>query len=332
MLPARDAGKTLQRALETVLESSFRDFELICIDDGSRDETPEILASCAKDDARVVNLRQAPRGIVAALNNGLTRARAPLVARMDADDEMHPARLGAQRARLLAEPELALVGCKVESFREGGLGAGYRIYTQWVNGLLRADEIRRECFVECPIPHPTWMFRRELVSALGGYRERPWPEDLDLLYRLFAAGWSVAKLDHTLHRWRDHPSRASRVDPRYDRKAFARAKAHFIGQLHPMSAAVVWGAGRTGRRFVRLLGAEGIPTRALLDIHPDRQGTRWRGIPILAPEALPEHAERWRVEGVRVLAAVASRGARAEIRHRLRSWGLEEGRDFTMVA
>ncbi len=211
-VPAASVWATINAA--SVLESSAPDLELICIDDGPKDESSAILGSWADRDARVRVLTQPPLGIVAALNAGLSAARSPRVARMDADDEMHPERLARQAERLEQEPDLALVGCLVESFREGGLGAGYRIYTEWVNGLVSAEQIAREAFVECPVPHPTWMFRTDVVRALGGYCERGWPEDLDLLYRLMLAGERIGKVDAALHRWRDHETRLSRVDPR----------------------------------------------------------------------------------------------------------------------
>jgi glycosyltransferase involved in cell wall biosynthesis len=290
VMPARDACVTVRDAARSVLASRGIRLELVCVDDGSRDATGDRLAELARSDERVKVLRTPPRGIVHALNAGLAAARAPLVARMDADDEMLPERLRAQVDLLEREPEVALVGCRVESFR-----------------------------------------RRDVVRRLGGYRERGWPEDLDLLYRLLAAGHRVAKLDRVLHRWRDHAGRLSRVDPRYGREAFARVKAHFVGRLQPMRSAVLWGAGRTGRRFARLLAAEGITTRAFIDIRSDRAGTTWRGIPILSPDALPARVAAWRRE-VPILGAVASRGARSEIRRCLRSHGLEEGEDFWMVA
>jgi glycosyltransferase involved in cell wall biosynthesis len=332
VLPVRDGAPTLERAVRSVLASTGPRLELICVDDGSSDETSAILGTWSRRDARVRVRTQPALGIVAALNAGLRAARAPLVARMDADDEMHPERLGAQAERLEAEPGLALVGCLVESFRDGGLLDGYRLYTEWVNGLVEPDEIAREAFIECPIPHPTWMLRRDVVLGLGGYRERGWPEDLELLYRLLAAGHRVAKVPRQLHRWRDHDLRLSRVDPRYGRESFARAKAHWIGRLHPMPAAVVWGAGRTGRRFVRLLADEGLATEAMIDIRPERIGTCWRGIPIVSPASLAERTPAWRARGLRVLAAVASRGARPEIRQALVEAGLAEGQDFWMVA
>ena len=332
LLPVRDAAPTLPAALRSVLASRDVDLDLVCVDDGSQDDTPAILERFAAGDPRVRVLHREPRGIVAALNAGLASCRSPLVARMDADDEMHPERLARQATMLDGDAGLTLVGCQVESFRDGGLAAGWSLYTEWVNGLVSEPEIAREAFIECPVPHPTWMFRRDAVRTLGGYRDEPWPEDLDLLYRLFAAGMRVGKVARVLHRWRDHEARMSRRDPRYAREAFARVKARFIASIHPMPAAVVWGAGRTGRRWVRLLEAEGLETRALIDIHPGRIGSRWRGIPIHGPEALAALAPGWRREGLLILAAVASRGARGEIRRELAALGLTEGVDFLMVA
>lgn len=332
VLPVRDGAHTLELALGSTLASRGVALEVVCVDDGSRDATPALLARAAERDSRVRVLGTGARGIAAALNAGIAAARGPLVARMDADDAMLPERLAAQLALLQAQPDLALVGCGVEPFREGGLAAGWRIYADWVNGLVTPESIEREAFVECPVPHPTWMFRRDAIVTLGGYREVPWPEDLDLFYRLLEARLRAGKVPRVLHRWRDHDARLSRRDPRYAREAFAAAKAHFLPRIHGLREVVVWGAGKTGRRFARLLCGEGVAVRAFLDVRPDRAGARWRGIPILAPGDLESRVPEWRAARVAVLGAVASRGARAEIRAALQGAGLAEGRDFWMVA
>ena len=88
---------------------------------------------------------------------------------------------------------------------------------------------------------------------------------------------------------------------------------------------VVWGAGMIGRRLTRLLLQANRPPVALLDIDPRKIGRTRHGLPVLPPEAL-------RPRSALVLGAVGARGARATIRERLRSWGLEETRDFWMVA
>jgi glycosyltransferase involved in cell wall biosynthesis len=319
VMPVRNAAETLESALASVLASSSVELELICIDDGSDDASGKLLDEEAARDQRLRVIHTPPRGIVPALNLGLERARAPLVARMDADDEVLPERLSAQAEHLERHPQHCLVGCQVECFRRGGLGEG-------------SEEIERQVFVECPVPHPTWTFRRDVIRELGGYRELGWPEDLDLLYRILESGAGVGKLGQVLHRWRDHPRRVSRVSPVYGREAFARVKAHFLPRLHPMPAAVVWGAGRTGRRLVRLLQAEGVPTRALLDVNPRRIGTTWMGIPVFSPDRLTTRMASWRDEGLRLLVAVASRGARDEIRAQLHARSLREGEDFLVVA
>jgi glycosyltransferase involved in cell wall biosynthesis len=332
VLPVRNGTRTLDAAIRSVLASRNAELELVCVNDGSWDDTPEILRAWARHDSRVRVLHQAAGGIVSALNTGLAQARAPLVARMDADDEIHPDRLAAQATFLDDHPELTLVGCRVESFRDDGLAEGYRRYSEWVNRLVAPDEIEREAFIECPIPHPTWMFRRSPIIALGGYQERAWPEDLDLIYRLLGAGHRLGKVPRLLHRWRDHSNRLSRRDPRYGREAFSRVKAHYIGRIHPMPAAIVWGAGRTGRRLARWLRTEGLQTQLLLDVNPARVGSTWQGIPILSPTDLKQRAHAWRQEGLRILAAVARRGAREEIRQELVAHGLREGEDFLMMA
>ncbi len=332
IMPFKNDRSTLHDAIDSVLLSRGVTFELICINDGSTDGSEEQLKTLAQSDLRIRVLDSPGRGIVDALEAGRAVASSPWIARMDADDEMHPDRLAAQLAFALEHPEIHLIGCQVESFRDGGLETGYQIYTDWVNGLIDSDAIAREAFIECPVPHPTWFLANETLDQLGGYQDHGWPEDLDLIYRLLASGGRAAKVPRILHRWRDRPDRLSRTSPVYDRKNFARAKAHYLPLVHPMTGAVVWGAGKTGRRLVKLLEAEKLPVRILLDIHPDRIGTDWNGIPILSPEQIRKHWQDWRREGLKIVTAVASRGARQEIRSFLLAAGLKEGEDFLLAA
>jgi glycosyltransferase involved in cell wall biosynthesis len=332
LLPVRDGEATLRGALESTLASVGPSFELICVDDGSRDGTAALLADFARRDPRVRVLSRPARGIAAALNDGLAAARGRLVARMDADDEMHPERLAEQAALLERRRDVALAGCLVESFRAGGLREGFRLYTDWLNSCVSADEIAREAFVDCPVPHPTWLLRRATLECVGGWRDLDWAEDLDLFYRLLAAGQRAEKVARSLHRWRDHERRLTRVDPRYGRDALARAKAHWLAKLRPMSAAVFLGSGRTARRYSRLLAAEGVATRALVAPEEPAAARTWQGIPLVGPGALAARIPEWRGAGSLLLGAAAIRGARERIRGILSDLGLVEGRDFLMLA
>jgi len=332
LLPVRDGAAHLGGALASTLASVGPSFEVVCVDDGSRDGTAALLADWTRRDPRVRVLSRPARGIAAALNDALGAARGRLVARMDADDEMHPERLAAQAALLDRRPEVALASCLVESFRADGLREGFRLYTDWLNTCISPDEIEREAFVDCPLPHPTWMLRRATLECVGGWRDLDWAEDLDLFYRLLAAGARAAKVPRSLHRWRDHDSRLTRVDPRYGRVALARAKAHWLPKLRPMSAAVFLGTGRTARRYSRLLAAEGVATSALVAPEEPTSARAWQGIPLVGPGALAARAREWRLAGSLLLGAAALRGARERIRGILCDLALVEGRDFLMLA
>jgi glycosyltransferase involved in cell wall biosynthesis len=332
LLPVRDGAATLSAALDSTLSSVGPALELVCVDDGSRDETPRLLADYARRDPRVRVLSRPARGIVPALSDALAVARGRFVARMDADDEMHPERLAAERALLERRRDVALAGCLVESFRDGGLREGFRLYTDWSNSCVSPEEIAREAFVDCPIAHPTWLIERVTLESLGGWRDPGWAEDLDLFYRLLAKGLRAAKVPRVLHRWRDHDGRLTRTDPRYGREALARAKAHWLGRIRPMRGAAFLGSGRTARRYARLLAAEGIPTQALLAPEEPTALRCWRGIAVLGPRALVERAPDWQRDGVLLLGAAAVRGARSRIRAILCGLGLVEGRDFVMLA
>src|SRR5260370_39130690 len=108
-LPVRNGGAHLEAALASVLAQTFADFELLVLDDGSTDATPEILRAMRDPRLRVVTHPQ-NLGLVPTLNRGLELARGELVARQDHDDVSHPARLQKQVDFFRAHPDHVLVG------------------------------------------------------------------------------------------------------------------------------------------------------------------------------------------------------------------------------
>src|SRR5262249_6149185 len=99
---------------------------------------------------------------------------------------------------------------------------------EWINGLTTAESARRDVFVECPLPHPTIVVRREVLMRAGRYRACPWPEDYDLVLRLWLHGARFRNVDETVLRRREHPTRASRTDAAYSLDAFIRCKVHYL--------------------------------------------------------------------------------------------------------
>jgi glycosyltransferase involved in cell wall biosynthesis len=330
LLPVRDALPHLDRCIESLGRQTLTDFEVVAVDDGSIDGTGDVLDRWAKSDFRVRVLHRSASGLIEALNSGLEACRAPLVARMDADDVSHPRRLELQTGLLDARPDVGVVSCLVRHFPWRGVGEGFRIYQAWLDSLLTHDDMARERFVESPLAHPSVVVRRELLVEAGGYRDLGWPEDYDLWLRLFSSGMRFAKVDRPLYFWREHSGRLTRSHDRYSTDAFLRCKAHFL-MLGPLAAegpVVVWGAGQTGRRLSRHLMDEGAKIEAFVDIDPDKIGRTLRGRPIVAPNRLPYLLGPSTV----VLAAVASRGARQLIRDRLEALDLTEAHDYWCVA
>lgn len=336
VLPVRDGVATIGRAIASIQAQSFRDWELIVVDDSSVDGTREIVAEVARGDGRVRLLGRGRVGLVGALELGLAAARGEFIARMDADDEAHAERLAAQ-VEFLRAPEnrdVGVVGCLVEFGGDRVASAGYALHVDWINSLVTAEEIALNRFVESPLAHPSVMFRRELPEQFGGYRAGDFPEDYELWLRWLDAGVRMAKVPRVLLTWHDPPQRMSRVDGRYAPEAFFRTKARWLARwldqtgVQAAREIFVWGAGRPTRKRAALLAEHGVDIAGYIDVDAKKQthalgGT---GRPVLAPGQLPSPGT------VFVLGYVSSRGARELIRGELRARGYREGVDFLMCA
>jgi len=222
-MPVRDGERFLVEAVGSVLAQTVSDLELVVVDDGSADSTPALLAGIA--DSRIRVLTQAPGGLTAALNAGCAAARAPVIARMDADDVALPDRLERQLAYLDAHPDVALLG----------------------GGIVLVDEMGRE-FDREPAPaapnlsernelvHATVAMRTEAFRELGGYRLDQ-AEDYDLWLRL-EERYGVAAVSEPVLRYRLHPGQFSVT--RLERQALgahcvrAAARERRAGRADPL--------------------------------------------------------------------------------------------------
>lgn len=334
LLPCRDATPHLNAAIQSLAAQTFADFEVVAVDDGSDDDTFDQLLAWARLDTRVRLLQGHGRGLVPALAAALAAARGELIARMDADDVAEPTRFAKQIELLQREPALAACGTGVRYFPADAVRDGARRYQDWINSITTPEQIARDIFIECPLAHPTLMIRRNIIVGLGGYREMGWPEDYDLILRVWAAGHRMATVPEVLHNWRETPERASRRDPRYHADRFRDVKIHFLRTtlLAGGRPAVIWGAGPLGKAFARQLAAAGTRIAAFVDVAPNRIGQEIHGALVLPPERATEVAGPASADRALVLAAVGQAGAREDIRAACRGQGMVEGEDFIAIA
>ena len=328
VMPVRNAAGTLSRALESILAQTLQDWELIAVNDGSRDDSGTLLDDLSRRDPRVRVIHTPPHGIARALQTGCADAAGRWIARMDADDVMHPERLAAQLDFAAKNPGLGVISCLVDY---GGHAAGYAAHVAWINSLATPEEISLRRFIEAPVAHPSVMFRRDLLEQHGGYLAGDFPEDYELWLRWLDAGVRVGKVPHKLLVWNDPPGRLSRTDPRYAVDHFYQTKCHYLARwlgrhVDPARKLWLWGAGRITRRRFDALEAAGMPFEGFIDVDPKKSNTHRDGRRVRMADELPDIAESFIITGV------ANRGARERIHTYLTEQGRIEGRDFIMAA
>jgi glycosyltransferase involved in cell wall biosynthesis len=197
IMPVRDGARWIGEALASLQAQSFADFELIVVDDGSQDRTAHIVAQ-AQGDARIRLLPQPPLGLVAALNRGLEAAHGEFIARLDADDRAHPARLARQVELLRAQPELGLIGSWAEIIDADGRTLGR------LRPPADPDALATMLMWRNPMLHSSTMWRADLTARVGRYRAAfEAAEDYDLWLRMAEHG-RIANIPEYLLQYRRH--------------------------------------------------------------------------------------------------------------------------------
>ena len=282
LLATRDAAATLGTAVASLLGQTLTEIEVVVVDDGSADETAEVLAGF--DDRRLVVVHnETSLGLAASLNAGLDQARGRYVARLDADDVALPGRLEQQLATLRRRPGLALSGTAALELDERG-APGRRLHEM----PLTDDVVRWQLHFSCPFFHPSVLVDREVLDRHGLRYDTSFAEseDYDLWSRLLRVSGG-GNLREPLLLKRVHPGQATRrnreVQRSFQRLVALREIAATAPRLGEERAGLAWalGAGEivpTGRygeaaeAFFELLDA--LPALRRVRRHAARQLVR----------------------------------------------------------
>lgn len=185
----------LRKAIQSILDQDFTDFEFIIIDDGSTDGTKHIIESFK--DKRIHMVSRENRGLVYSLNQGIELARGEFIARMDADDISSPDRFSKQLA-LLHNEKADIVGSSFEAFDDTS-ERQLTIYSPPINDI----DIKRSFFVRNPLGHGSIIVKKSVIEEVGAYKNVGPAEDYDLWLRMFRYRFTAHP--DVLYSWRVNP-------------------------------------------------------------------------------------------------------------------------------
>ncbi|MCB0696877.1 MAG: glycosyltransferase [Chitinophagaceae bacterium] len=212
LLPTYNAGPYIKEAVDSILAQTYTDFEFLIIDDGSTDETAEILKSYS--DPRITVVSQQNKGLITTLNEGILASKGDIIARMDADDVCLPDRLALQMDFLDKNPDYVLVGAEADIMDKDGN------YLMPLIPIAHAyEEIQAKIDEKVPFIHPCVTFRKDAVIKAGLYPKNALDFEDHLLWKKLLAVGKVCNLRDRVLKVRFNPESVT-IDERWRGKVF----------------------------------------------------------------------------------------------------------------
>lgn len=194
VMPAYNAAAYLPQTIESVLSQTFTDFELIIIDDGSKDNTAAIAYNYQEKDKRVKVLPQSNQGVSATRNKGIDRSNSKYIAFIDADDKWLPDNLSFHLQHLEQNPDLGVSYGKVEFLHPDGKHTG-----KIARGRLKALQPQHFLYNNPTMTVSNLVVRQQVFQEIGCFDcTMKYSEDLDFLFRVACSHWRIEGIDRVL--------------------------------------------------------------------------------------------------------------------------------------
>jgi glycosyltransferase involved in cell wall biosynthesis len=246
----------LEQCLDSILAQTWKNWELIAVNDHSIDRTWEILEIYARKDPRVKVYQGIRHKLIPILQEAYARCKGTLINRMDADDYMPDYKLEVLVKEWMKHGKGTVIAGGTSHFVEKGeVGEGFKRYDAWLNDVARRNAHYEEIYQECVIPSHCWIIHKEDFEAVGAFDPEVYPEDYDLCFRFYREGLKIAGIDRILHHWRDHSIRISRTWNCYEDNRYFDLKLKYFYEIDrdPDRPIVLWGAGKNGKDLAKLI-------------------------------------------------------------------------------
>lgn len=260
LMPVFNAAPWLEACLDSIINQTHTNFEVIAVDDFSTDHSLEILEKYSLQDDRIHYFLNSDKGIIPALQLAFSKSTAELITRMDADDIMPPQKLEWLYDAWIQNPKNIITG-KVNYFSDKPISEGYQVYENWLNERVTNQDFNTWMYRECVLASANWLAHRDQLDVVSGFDELIYPEDYHLVLKWFEKGIQITGIDFVSHLWREHLERTSRNSVNYAQPAFFELKInHWIEHRYDsVSQLIVLGEGQKANLCKQILTNNNIP-------------------------------------------------------------------------
>jgi len=213
LMPAYNSAKYIAESIESVINQSYKNFELLIINDGSTDETQKIIDKYKSADSRIRSYYHKNKGLVPTLNKGVALSMGRYIARIDSDDTWTSDKLTLQIKQLQSDNSIVLIGTNYNIVDAEG------VYKKTVIQPVDDDDIRRSFYLRNPFAHSSVIFNKSVALRVGLYKSKFMPaEDYELWIRMSRVG-KLKNLNHVCMNYRELSSGISQTNSYKQSKA-----------------------------------------------------------------------------------------------------------------
>lgn len=328
IMAVKDTAPYLPECLDSIVNQTYTNWELLAVNDHSSDETPEILKAYSEKDSRIRFLNSDKPRLIPTLQVGYAAAKGDLINRMDSDDRMPLDKIEVLVNEWLKYGKGYVIAGGTEHFvDEGEVGDGFLRYERWLNEVARTGSHYQQIYKECVIPSHCWMMHKEDFDSVEAFDPIIYPEDYDLCFRIYRKGLKVIGIDKVLHHWRDRSNRISRTWEEYKDNRYFEMKLRFFFELDRDSdrPLVLWGAGRNGKDMAKLILKQEDSIHWVCD-NENKIGKDIYGI------KMAHFKDIQSLENPQIIIVVASPDGKIEIQEQLKVWNKEPVKDYWFFA